>query len=295
MEFGAVLPTIEIGNDTGAVRGWAQAVQDLGYQRIVVYDHVVGAVHADRHPALTGPYTEHDPFREPMVLFGYLAGVTTGIELMTGVLILPQRQTVLVAKQAAEIDLLSGGRFTLGVGIGWNWVEYDSLDVPFSDRGARLEEQVAVLRALWADPVVDFTGRHHRIDRAGILPLPERQIPIWFGGSSEPAMRRAAAMGDGFFFGAGGRRSEAGVATLRDLLVANGRDPASFAVGGQIHTGRGAAACAQEAVGWLAAGGTHLTVSTMSSTMLRAEARPCTTVDEHIALLGETLEMLRAL
>jgi probable F420-dependent oxidoreductase len=295
MEFGAVLPTIEIGNDTGAVRTWAQAVQDLGFDRIVAYDHVLGAVHDAREPQLAGPYTEHDPFREPMVLFGYLAGITTTIELMTGVLVLPQRQTALVAKQAAEIDLLSGGRFVLGVGTGWNWVEYDALGSEFRNRARRLDEQVELLRLLWAHRVVDYTGRYHRVDRAGIMPLPERQIPIWFGGQSEPAMRRAAALGDGFFFGAAGRRVEDAVTTLRAMLVENGRDATSFPVGAQIHTGRGAEQCAKEAAGWQAIGGTHLSVSTMSSEMLRAQSRPCATVDDHIALLAETLEMLRSL
>ena len=192
MEFGAVLPTTEIGNDTGAVRAWAQAAEDLGFDRIIAYDHVLGAVHADRSPALWGPYTEIDPFREPMVLFGYLAGVTTRVELMTGVLILPQRQTALVAKQAIEIDLLSGGRFILGVGTGWNWVEYDSLGTEYRNRAKRFDEQIELLRLLWDQPVVDYTGRYHRVDRAGLLPLPTRQIPIWFGGGSDPAMQRAA-------------------------------------------------------------------------------------------------------
>lgn len=295
MEFGAVLPTTEIGNDTGAVRAWAQAAEDLGFDRIIAYDHVLGAVHADREPALWGPYTEADPFREPMVLFGYLAGVTTRVELMTGVLILPQRQTALVAKQAIEIDLLSDGRFILGVGTGWNWVEYDSLGIEYRTRAKRFDEQIELLRLLWEQPVVDYTGRYHRVDRAGLLPLPTRQIPIWFGGGSDAALQRSAAVGDGFFFGAAGGRTEGALDRLRAMLTEAGRDPGAFAVGAQIHTGRGADKCSAEATGWKAVGGTHMSVSTMSSTMLGAISRPCVGVDDHISLLGESLQMLRAL
>ncbi|CAB4885345.1 unannotated protein [freshwater metagenome] len=295
MEFGAVLPTTEIGNDTGAVRAWAQAAQDMGYSRIIAYDHVLGAAHADREPPLWGPYTEADPFREPMVLFGYLAGVTQHIELMTGVLVLPQRQTALVAKQAIEIDLLSDGRFILGVGTGWNFVEYESLGTEYRNRAKRFDEQVELLRLLWEQPVIDFTGRYHRVDRAGLLPLPNRKIPVWFGGGSDAAMQRAAAVGDGFFFGASGGRTEAALDRLRVMLTGCGRDPAAFPVGSQIHTGRGAEKCAAEAAGWKAAGGTHLSVSTMSSKMLGALDRPCADVDQHIALLQESLDMLSAL
>lgn len=295
MELGAVLPTTEIGNDTGAVRAWAQAVEQLGFDRIIAYDHVLGAVHADREPALWGPYTEADPFREPMVLFGYLAGVTQRVELMTGVLILPQRQTALVAKQAIEIDLLSDGRFILGVGTGWNYVEYESLNTEYRNRARRFDEQIELLRLLWAEPVIDYTGRYHRVDRAGLLPLPQRQIPVWFGGGSDAALQRAAAVGDGFFFGAAGPRTEGALDKLRVMLTERGRDPEGFPVGAQIHTGRGAEKCAAEAAAWKAAAGTHMSVSTMSSKMLGALDRPCATVDQHIALLEESLQMLRAL
>jgi probable F420-dependent oxidoreductase len=295
MELGAVLPTTEIGNDTGAVRAWAQAVEAMGYDRIIAYDHVLGAVHADRESPLWGPYTEADPFREPMVLFGYLAGVTKHVELMTGVLILPQRQTALVAKQAIEVDLLSDGRFILGVGTGWNYVEYEALDTEYRNRARRFDEQIELLRLLWAEPVIDYTGRYHRVDRAGLLPLPHRQIPIWFGGGSDAALQRAAAVGDGFYFGAASSRIVDALGRLRELLGEQGRDPSSYPVGAQIHTGRGVDKCVTEASGWKSAGGTHLSVSTMSSQMLGATDRPCATVDEHIALLQESLEMLRSL
>jgi probable F420-dependent oxidoreductase len=294
MKFGAVLPTNEIGHDTGAVKAWAQAVDEMGYDRIVVYDHVLGAVHADREPPLTGPYTEDDPFREPMVFLGYLAGVTENVELMPGVLILPQRQTALVAKQAVEIDLLSGGRFVLGVGTGWNWVEYESLGIEYGGRGKRLDEQVELLRRLWRERVVDFDGRFHRVDRAGLYPMPEREIPIWFGGFSEPSMRRAARIGDGFYFAISGSRMIALLDQLRGYLAAEGRDAETFQAAAQIHTGRGADQCRKDTEGWKAVDGSHVFVSTMTSAVMRAEERPCATVDDHIALLGETLEMMRA-
>ena len=201
MKIGAVFPHLEIGNDPIVIRDWAQAVEEIGYSHILAYDHVIGAVHEDREPKLWGPYTEESAFHEPFVLFGYFAAVTQKVELATGILILPQRQTVLVAKQAAEIDLLSGERLRLGVGTGWNYVEYDSLNEDFDTRGSRQEEQIDVLRKLWAEPVIDHTSEHHRIDRAGLKPLPKRQIPIWFGGFAPVAFRRAACIGDGFIYG----------------------------------------------------------------------------------------------
>ena len=183
MNIGAVFPHLEIGDDPIVVRDWAQAVEDIGYSHILAYDHVIGAVHANREPKLLGPYTQASAFHEPFVLFGYFAAITQRVELATGILILPQRQTVLVAKQAAEIDLLSGGRLRLGVGTGWNYVEYDSLNEDFANRGIRQEEQIELLRALWTQPVIDYKGDYHRIERAGLKPLPARQIPIWFGRS----------------------------------------------------------------------------------------------------------------
>src|SRR5712671_7790587 len=182
MHYGVVFPQIEFGNDPHAIKDYAQAAEGLGYDYLLVYDHVLSA-HPDREPKLTGPYTHEDPFHEPMVFFGFLAGVTTRLELTTGILILPQRQTALVAKQAAEVDVLSRGRLRLGVGLGWNYVEYEALGMSFTDRGKRIEEQIAVLRALWTQEVVDFKGRWHRIDRAGINPPPvQRPIPLWMGG-----------------------------------------------------------------------------------------------------------------
>jgi probable F420-dependent oxidoreductase len=202
MKAGVVYPQIELGGDTGAVKAFAQAAEDLGYDHIVIYDHVLGAVHAGREPKLTGPYKETDPFHEPLVTYAYLAGVTKTLELVTGVIILPQRQTALFAKQAADVDLFSDGRLRLGVGIGWNWVEFDGLEMSrhFRRRGKRQEQQIALIRKLWEEPVVDYADSDHRIDGAGILPRPKRQIPIWLGGFSEAAFDRAARIGDGFLF-----------------------------------------------------------------------------------------------
>lgn len=295
MQLTAVFPTTEIGTDPGAVRAWATGVEELGFDRIMAYDHVLGAVHADREPPLWGPYTELDPFHEPMVLFGFLAAITTRVELMTGVLVLPQRQVALAAKQAIEIDLLSNGRLVLGVGTGWNHVEYESLGTDYRTRAKRLDEQVEVLRRLWDEPVVDFEGRWHRIDRAGLLPRSSRPLPLWFGGSQEAALRRAARHGVGFSFGTAGARILTARARLVELLVEEGRDPASFPTEAILHAGKGPEAIAAEASDWIAAGGTHLAVSTMTSTMLGSTTRPCDGVDAHLALLAETRQAVLSL
>jgi len=199
MKTGVVYPQIELGGDPGEVKAFAQAAEDLGYDHIVIYDHVLGAFHADREPKLTGPYTENDPFHEPMVTYAYLAGVTKRLELATGVIILPQRQTALFAKQAADVDLFSDGRLRLGVGIGLNWVEYDGLEMSrhFRRRGKRQEQQIALLRKLWEQPVVIHEDSDHHIDRAGILPRPKRQIPIWLGVSARPHTNGRRELGTG--------------------------------------------------------------------------------------------------
>lgn len=201
MKIGAVFPQIEIGADPIAVRDYVQAVEEMGFNHLLVFDHVLGASARTYSPdKLKGPYRDHDMFHEPFVLFGYLAALTKRIELATGVLILTQRQTALVAKQAAEVDVLSGGRMRLGVGTGWNWVEYEALNVPLAERGARLDEQVELLRALWTKPLVTFKGAYHSIPDAGINPLPvNRPIPIWFGGMAEAVIRRVGTHGDGWY------------------------------------------------------------------------------------------------
>ena len=199
MKFGAVFPQTQLGDDPIAIRDFVQAAEGLGYHHLLAYDHVLGANPQRGGWQAGNPYTYKDMFHEPLTLFAYLAGLTETIGLMTGVLILPQRQTALVAKQAAQVDVLSGGRLRLGVGIGWNAVEYTSLGCDFRTRGARIEEQIAVLRALWTRDLVTFDGRFDQIDDAGINPLPiQRPIPIWIGGTADVVLRRAARMSDGW-------------------------------------------------------------------------------------------------
>src|SRR4029453_13337251 len=199
MRIGVVFPQTEIGADPTGVRDYAQAVEELGYRHILVYDHVRGASTRSR-PGWTGAYNSEDMFHEVFVLYGYLAAITRTVELVTGVLVLPQRQTALVAKQAAAIDVLSGGRLRLGIGVGWNAVEYQALNENFHNRGVRSEEQIALLRALWTEPAVTFNGRWHAVADAGLNPLPvQRPIPIWIGGYSEVTLQRAARLADGYF------------------------------------------------------------------------------------------------
>jgi probable F420-dependent oxidoreductase len=226
------------------------------------------------------------------VLFGYIAAVTHRIELMTGVLVLPQRQVALVAKQAIEIDLLSNGRLVLGVGTGWNYVEYEALGADYRTRAKRLDEQVEVLQRLWDRSIVDFEGRWHRIDRAGLLPRSPRQLPLWFGGSAEAALARAVRFGQGFSFGTAGPRIVSARRRLVELLAEAGRDSAAFPTEAILHAGKGTDVVADEAEAWRIAGGSHLAVSTMSSAMLGAVARPCATVDDHLALLAEIRDTL---
>src|SRR3954452_1790936 len=200
MQIGVVYPQTELHGDPAAVREVGLAVERLGFDHLLAYDHVLGVVHADRERQLPGPYSEVDPFHDPFVMFAYLAGITERIGFASGVMVLPQRQTALVARQAADVDLLSGGRLRLGVGVGWNYVEYEVLGQDFRTRGARQEEQIELLRRLFTEPVVDFSGRFDRMDRAALVPKPARPIPIWLGGSSEVAFDRAARIAGGFIF-----------------------------------------------------------------------------------------------
>ncbi|MGH2490561.1 MAG: LLM class F420-dependent oxidoreductase [Candidatus Limnocylindria bacterium] len=248
MQVGAVFPQLEIGTDPDAVARYARTIEELGYDHIVIFDHVLGA-DSSRPGGWTGPYDHRSMFHEPFVLYGYLAAVTTRLKLATAVIVLPQRQTALVAKQAAEVDVLSRGRLILGVGIGWNEVEYEALAMRFTDRGRRIEEQIAVLRALWTGDVVDFKGRWHRIDRAGLNPLPvQRPIPIWMGGGYqardrkivEPALRRIAAVADGWFTHLPPNEDgRAGMETFRRFVQEAGRDPGKMPVEGRIPAARG--------------------------------------------------------
>ena len=266
MHIGVVYPQTELRGDPYAVRRVGKAVEDLGFDHLLAYDHVLGAAHADRTPPLTGPYTEHDPFHDPFVMFAYLAGITKRIGFATGILILPQRQTALVARQAADVDLLSGGRLRLGVGIGWSPVEYEALGQDFHARGARQEEQIGLLRKLFTEPVVDFSGRFDRIDRAALVPKPARSIPIWLGGYGEAAYERAARLADGFMF-VGGRGVEDVVerwTALRGRVHDQGRPVAEFGGDYLLRAGDGGVADIPAQVdAWREAGGTHVSVVTM--------------------------------
>jgi probable F420-dependent oxidoreductase len=265
MKIGLVFPQTEIGNDPLAIRDYAQTAEGLGFTHILAYDHVLGA-NPERPGGLSGPYTYRSPFHEVFVLFSYLAGITRRLELVTGILILPQRQTALVAKQAASLDLLSGGRLRLGVGLGWNDIEYISLNEDFHNRGKRIEEQVLLLRRLWCEPLVDFQGKWHTIPDAGVNPLPvQRPIPIWFGGHAEPVLRRLARMGDGWmpnyrnFVDA---RST--LAVLDRCLEEAGRSRSHIGIEPRIYYGTGDAKAWETAMnGWQAEGATHLSFNTM--------------------------------
>jgi probable F420-dependent oxidoreductase len=264
MEIGVAYPQIELRGDPAAVGEFGRAVEDLGFDHILAYDHVLGAVHADRTPALTGPYTERDPFHDPFVMFAYLAAITERISFTTGILILPQRPTALVARQATDVSLLSDGRLRLGVGIGWNYVEYEALGQDFHTRGVRQEEQIELLRRLFSESVVDFSGRFDRIDRASLVPKPTRSIPIWLGGSGEKAFERAARLADGFiYFGGGIDHAAASWRQLRERVSDLGRRVQDFGGDYVALSGADVGELTQEIDAWREAGGTHVTVVTM--------------------------------
>ena len=265
MRIGVTFPQNEITADPIAVRDYAQAAEGLGYTHLLSYDHVVGADLTNR-PHWQGPYSVDSLFHEPFVLYGYLAGLTQRLELVTGIVILPQRQTALVAKQAAEVDVLSGGRLRLGVGIGWNEVEYQALNEDFGTRGKRSEEQIAVLRALFSQESVTFHGRWHHIEGAGINPLPARRsIPIWLGGNADATLQRAGAIADGWFpLMPPGEPARKAIAAIRAAANAAGRDPGTLGIEARIDYGSGTPddwARALEA--WRALGATHISVNTM--------------------------------
>ena len=284
MEIGVVYPQTELRGDPNAVRRFGTAAEELGFDHLLAYDHVLGAVHTERTPQLTGPYTEHDPFHDPLVMFAYLAASTERIRFTTGVLVLPQRQTALVARQAADVDLLSGGRLRLGVGVGWNHVEYEALGQDFRTRGARQEEQIQLLRRLFTEPVVDFTGRFDRVDRAALVPKPTRNIPIWLGGSSDAALDRAARLADGFIFFGGIDHSVGAWKRLRDRMAGLGRPVDGFGAE-YVAPNRGDVGdLTAEIDAWRAAGGTHVSVITMG--------RGLDSVDGHIDHIGSVADAL---
>lgn len=266
MQIGAIFPQNEIGADPGAIREYAQAVEGMGFGHILVYDHVLGADPAHRE-GWRG-YNHTHLFHEPFVLYGYLAAITQEIELVTGVVILPQRQTALVAKQAAEVDVLTGGRLRLGVGVGWNPVEYEGLGMDFHSRGKMIEEQVEVLRLLWTQEVVSYEGRWHCITEAGINPLPvQRPIPVWMGGYADALLRRTARMGDGWFPQMKpDETANEMVGRLRRYTEEAGRAPESVGIEARVSIGEGSREeWMRWTEGWRALGATHLGVNTMNA------------------------------
>jgi probable F420-dependent oxidoreductase len=279
MQIGVVFPQTELGGDAGAVRAYAEGVEQLRFAHLLAYDHVVGADPAV-HQGWRGPYDVRTTFHEPMVLFGFLAAIVS-MELVTGIIILPQRQTVLAAKQAAEVDLLTRGRFRFGVGLGWNAVEYEALGKDFSNRGRRLDEQVALLRRLWTEPSVTHSGEYEQVTGAGLAPLPvQRPIPIWFGAASAPAYRRAGRLADGWFpqVPPGPKLDEAR-AVVETAAAAAGRDVSSLGMEGRVSWGDGGIeTLMRQGDRWRDAGATHLSVNTMGAAL--------GSVDEHLAVLA---------
>ena len=272
MKVGVVFPQTEIGADPAAVRDYVQAAEDLGYSHLIVYDHVLGA-DAEHHEGWKGAYTTKDMFHEPFVVFGYMAAITKRLEMVTSVLILGQRQTALVAKQAAEVDVLTGGRLRLGIGTGWNHVEYEALGENFHDRGRRSEEQIDLLRALWTQEVVNFKGRWHQVTYAGIKPLPvQRPIPIWLGlgGRGTPfppeqVLQRIGRLADGWFPMFPPNETGKGIiARVHGYAREAGRDPSAIGLEARIDVSDVKSDLwAERAKAWKALGATHLSVNTM--------------------------------
>ena len=264
MQVGVVFPQTEIGADVGGVRAYAEAAQDLGYQHVIAADHVLGADPAG-HPGWSGPYTHQSMIHEPFALFAFIAGVAPRLGVAPSVIILPQRQTALVAKQAAELDVLTGGKSRLGVGIGWNPIEFEGLGMDFQNRARRFEEQIDLMRRLWTEPVITYQGRYHTITAAGLNPLPvQRPIPIWIGASAEAAVKRAARIADGFF---PLRPLEGGWSTtiekLHGWLREYGRDPRTFGVEARLNAATGTPDDWRRTVEeWRGLGASHLTVGT---------------------------------
>ena len=285
MQVGVVFPQTELGGDVGAVRAYGEQVEALGYRHILAFDHVVGA-DPKVHVGWDGPYDVQTTFHEPMVLFGFLAGVTRSLEFVTGVIIVPQRQTVLLAKQAAEVDLLSSGRFRLGVGIGWNKVEYEALGENFGNRGKRSEEQIEVMRRLWTEQSVTFDGKFHTVTGAGLAPLPvQRPIPVWIGAASTPGYQRVGRIADGWFpMIVPGPALDAARQVVDQAAVDAGRDPRAIGMEAWVKW-QGSADDVVTKVGkWTDVGATHISINTMGAGLK--------TVDDHLAALAAVAEVL---
>jgi probable F420-dependent oxidoreductase len=269
MKIGAIFPQLDLGADRGAIREYGESVDEMGFHHLLAFDHVVGA-DTTVHVGWAGPYDVHSTFHEPFVLFGFLAGICPTLEFATGIVILPQRQTVLVAKQAAEVDIVSGGKFRLGVGIGWNDVEYEALGEQFNNRGRRIEEQIDLLRRLWTEPSLTYEGSFHRVTGAGIAPLPIQQpIPLWMGGGAGPALARVGRLADGWFSNAKpGPQLDEALTTIRDAAREAGRDPGEVGVEGRIMVGdRDQDRIVKEFEEWQSLGVSHVSFNTMGANL----------------------------
>jgi probable F420-dependent oxidoreductase len=286
VQIGVIYPQTELPTDAGTVRAYVRMVEELGYRHFEIYDHVLGADPAV-HTGWQRAYDVDTTFHEPLVFYGFLAAITR-LELVTGIIVAPQRQTALLAKQAAEVDILSEGRFRLGIGAGWNTVEYDALGQDFSTRGKRQEEQIGLLRRLWTERSVTYEGTFDRIVGAGLAPLPvQRPIPIWIGGSSPAAYRRMGRLADGWF-----PRVEPGpdldeaLNIIATAATEAGRDPATIGMDARIKQGAaGTADLLRDAELWGNAGATHLSVDTMGAGL--------SGLDAHLDALAKAAEALR--
>ena len=287
MKLGVALPIVDIGGEPGAIRDFVQAAEAIGYQGIAAPDHVLGVNVASRPEWTQGRARSTDLYHDPFVLFGFLAGCTKIEDFSTQVLILPQRQSVLVAKQAASLDVLSGGRFRLGIGVGWNEVEFTGLNENFHNRGRRSEEQVEVMQALWAAPHVDFTGKWHRVEDVGINPRPASgRVPLWYGDHAEATLRRVVKYGDGWMplaYGPG-EEARAAFAKLRGMAEAAGRDPATIGIDTRVSAAGSEADWRTDVGFWKSCGVTHLTLANyyQSGHLRRIDGR---TLADHIAAM----------
>jgi probable F420-dependent oxidoreductase len=286
MRLHAIFPQTEIGRDPAVIARFIRDVEAMGLDGLVAYDHVLGADPA--RPGWSGPYTIESQFHEVMVLFSFAAAITSRLELSTGVLILPQRQTALVAKQAAALDVLSGGRLRLGVGVGWNWVEFEALGMSFKDRGKRIEEQIALLRRLWTAPSVTLDGTWHHLDRAGINPLPvQRPIPLWMGADTDVALRRVARLADGLFAHfAPSDEGASQAARFWEWVKAAGRDPTHVGVECRFGVKMTDDELSRAAERFRAMGATDFECNTMRAGF--------TSPDEHLAAYRRFMERVRA-
>ena len=288
LTLGAVLPTTEIDADPAAIRDFAQAVEQLGFNHLLIYDHVLGADTSVHRDLAGAPYTKDSPFHEIFVTLGFIAAATERLKLATAVVVLPQRQTALVAKQVAQLAVLSGNRFRLGIGSGWNHVEYEALGENFRNRGRRQEEQVELMRRLWTEEVVNFEGEFHTVTAAGIAPRPTAPIEIWFGGQAEPQLRRCAQIGDGWFPVTPPTPEAAGqMERIRGYLREAGRDPADFGVEPQAQfRGGNPDLWRSHLQSWEEIGATAISIATMNAGF--------ETVDDHIDAVRQYREAVLA-